>query len=350
MMSAQSDSNTLRPPGAPLKRFLNFLWYGFLKASWVGLVSVIDEAIHKPQKFDYEALPKRTGQTVVLTGGNRGIGLDILRKLLQLNYHVILGVRSTQSCLQAIQTVRKSGITSGTTKCLTLDLKSLQSVQEFAQEVLTENDRIDMLINNAGILGVPYELTKDGFEVQFQVNYLSHFLLTQLLLPKMKETGATKESCCRIINVSSEAHYASGIGNFEDVVRPKVYTKFRAYGDSKVCQILFTKYLDAQLNSEKANVRVYAVHPGVIPTELYGSVKIFYGAMRAASRIYRSSDEGADVVMYAVLSPEIENKGGSYIHNSRITKSSALSENPSRQKSLWDLSQCLVEPIVQRNR
>ncbi|CAL8102500.1 unnamed protein product [Orchesella dallaii] len=336
-------SKEITPPGSLQERFASFIWYGVIISLWLGFISFIDEVFHKVKKFNYQALPKRTGETVVLTGGTRGIGYDVLRKLLQLDYNVIVGVRKIEVGLKAIDKIRKSGINSGRAQFLSLDLKSLKSVRKFAQTILKEQNRIDVLINNAGIMFEPYELTEDGYESHFQVNYLSHYLLTQLLLPKLKSTGEKKENCCRIVNVSSVAHTGSSITNVKELASPSMYSGFRAYYDSKLCQVLSTKYMDEKLKRDGANVKVYAVHPGVIPTGLYASIGIFGQIMHVSARFYRNSDDGAEIVMHAVISPEIENEGGCYIQNSEKRKPSRRSEDLTLQKSLWDLSQTCIE-------
>ncbi|ODM91825.1 Short-chain dehydrogenase TIC 32, chloroplastic [Orchesella cincta] len=340
-------NNEITPPGSLQERFVSFIWYGVIMAGWLGLISFLDEAFHTVKKFNYEAIPKRKGEVVVLTGGTRGIGFDILKNLLQMDYHVIMGVRKIEAGLAAVETIRKSGVKSGTTQCLPLDLKSLTSVRKFGETILKEKDRVDILLNNAGIMFEPYELTEDGFESHFQVNYLSHFLLTQILLPKLKSTGAKKSTCCRIVNVSSVAHTASAIRNVKELASPKwgfrnMYSGFRAYYDSKLCQVLSTKYLDARLKLEGTNVHVYAVHPGVIPTGLYSSIGIFGQIMHWLAKFYRNSDEGAEIVMYAAISPEIESEGGLYMQNSEKRAPNKIAEDHTIQKTLWELSETCV--------
>ncbi|ODM91828.1 hypothetical protein Ocin01_14856 [Orchesella cincta] len=151
-------------------------------------------------EIDHFRTEKRSNQVVVMTGGPRGIGFDIVKNCFR--------VRNIAASENGILEIRHLGISSGRVKFLNLDLKSLRSVRKFANEVLasTEGSRIDLLLNNAGIVSPSYEVTQDGYESIFQVNYLSHFLLTNLLLPRMRDTAVKKNESCHILNTSSDTN------------------------------------------------------------------------------------------------------------------------------------------------
>ena len=202
-----------------------------------------------------------TGKTVIITGGNTGIGKETAVDLAKRNARVILACRSVQKGEEAAVEVRKrSG--SDNVLFIQLDLASLASVRRFATRILEEEPRVDILINNAGVMACPYSKTEDGFEMQFGVNHLGHFLLTNLLLERIKESPSA-----RIVNVSGDFYkfYSTRI-NFDDLNFEQSYERFHAYAHSKLANILFTRTLAKRL--EGTSVIVCAVHPGVIATQL----------------------------------------------------------------------------------
>ena len=200
-----------------------------------------------------------TGKTVIITGANTGIGLETAVDMAQRGARVILACRSAERGSAALEVVKKRSKSEDVALVL-LDLTSLQSVRDFAAKILKEEPRIDILINNAGVYLVPYSKTKDGFELTFQVNHLSHFLLTNLLLDRLKEAPSA-----RIINVSSMGHQWGKI-NFDDILAEKSYNKYQAYYQSKLANVLFSRSLAQRLKG--TNVTAYSLHPGAVATEL----------------------------------------------------------------------------------
>ena len=203
---------------------------------------------------------KLDGKTVIITGANTGIGLETAVDLAKRNARVILACRSVERGETAAVEVRKrSG--NDDVVFVQLDLASLDSVRKFAAKILEEEPRIDILINNAGVMALPErKLTQDGFEMQFGTNHLGHFLLTNLLLNRIKEAPLA-----RIINVSSSAHKMGNI-DFDNLNSEKSYSSVYAYGTSKLANILFTRSLTKRL--EGTSVTANALHPGVIWTEI----------------------------------------------------------------------------------
>jgi len=185
-------------------------------------------------------LPQKDGQTLVITGGGRGIGYEAVKKFLSMGYHVILGVRSPNDTLKKF--------TEGSIEAFELDLSSLDSVRNFTQRVLDKNIPIHVLLNNAGIMFGPRKESKDGFELQLATNHLGHFLLTHLLLPKLRETG-TSDICAKIINVSSCAHQIGWWINWNDFHSREFYSPQGAYGISKAAQIMSTIHLNKELDA-----------------------------------------------------------------------------------------------------
>ena len=210
---------------------------------------------------------KLGGKTVVITGANTGIGLETAVDLAKRNARVILACRSVERGERAAVDVKKrSG--NDNVVFVQLDLASLDSVRECAAKILEEEPRIDILINNAGVMGTPERtLTQDGFEMHFGVNHLGHFLFTNLLLDRIKEVPSA-----RIVNVSSAAHVGGKI-NFDNLNSERSYSHWSAYGTSKLANILFTRSLAKRL--EGTGVTTNALHPGLISTELGRNFNIF---------------------------------------------------------------------------
>ena len=209
------------------------------------------------------------GKTVIITGANTGIGLETAVDMAKRNARVILACRSVERGEKAAVEVRKR---SGNDNAVfvQLDLASLDSVRKFAAKILEEEPRIDILINNAGVspVGLPGRtLTKDGFEIAFGVNHLGHFLLTNLLLDRIKEAPSA-----RIVNLTSLAYKAGKI-DLDNLNLEHSYSWFRAYSSSKLANIIFTRSLAKRL--EGTGVTTNAVHPGTVRTEMGRNINIF---------------------------------------------------------------------------
>ncbi|KAF4530086.1 hypothetical protein B566_EDAN001342 [Ephemera danica] len=232
----------------------------------VGVQANVDDMMKK-RRNRFTLPDPMPGRVAVVTGGARGIGVEVVKNLLICEFHVVLGCRRVSAGEKAVEDLRAAGVVTGTTKVLELDVGSLASVRTFAKQVLDACPRIHVLYNNAGIMHVPFELTVDGHESQFAVNYLGHFLLTHLLLPRL-EASVENNIASRVVNVSSYAHYGGNM-EFEDFQFKQNYISEAAYARSKLAQVMFTKTLQQRLSSRGANVQVFAVHPGVVDTELF---------------------------------------------------------------------------------
>jgi len=192
----------------------------------------------------------------------------------------------------------------------------------------------------------PYELTEDGYETPFQVNYLSHFLLTNLLLPKIKETSQRKDKqfACRVVNVASNAHVLGYLDDLEQLGNCKVYTSGKSYSDSKLCQVIHARYLDKLLQIEDVKVNAYSLHPGVIPSDLWDHVPWPVGAtVNTCKWLFRTTEDGADTVMYTSLSPTLEGVGGVYINSCEVIPPNKQVEDVTIQKNLWERSLQLTD-------
>lgn len=209
-------------------------------------------------------------KTVIITGGNTGIGKETALGLAVRGARIILACRDRSRGEAAVKDIKER---SGNNEVIfkQLDLASLKSVRQFSETILQEESNIDVLINNAGVMFPPYTLTEDGFELQFGVNHLGHFLLTHLLLDRIKDSAPS-----RILNISSHGHYMGSL-DFEDMMWSKHYQAQKAYFRSKVANVMFTRELAKRLG--ETNVTVYAIHPGSVNTELSRHIQKLFGGI-----------------------------------------------------------------------
>jgi NAD(P)-dependent dehydrogenase (short-subunit alcohol dehydrogenase family) len=238
-------------------------------------------------------LPDMTGRTVVVTGANSGIGAVTARELARAGAHVVLAVRDLARGEGAAATM------PGSTELRRLDLADLASVRAFADGW----DRpLDVLVNNAGVMAVPERRTKDGFELQLGTNHLGHFALTNLLLAHVTD---------RVVIVSSATHRGAKI-DFDDLNSERGYSRFQAYGQSKLANLLFLLELQRRLDAAGSPVSAHAAHPGWASTNLQSHTgnRIANGLMGVGNRLLAQSDEmGALPTLYAATQ---DLPGGSY--------------------------------------
>ena len=276
------------------------------------------------------------GKTVVITGGNTGIGKETAMDLATRGAKVIIGCRNLEKGQAAVQEIQTR---SGNEKVFVekLDLSSLASVRQFADGILKNEPRLDILINNAGVMGCPYQMTEDGLEMQFGVNHIGHFLLTLLLLDLMKQSGPS-----RIINVSSLAHrFGTGVINFDDINAEKDYDPFAAYQQSKLANILFTRELSVHL--EDTNVTVNALHPGLVNTDIQRH-SFISGLVFFPLRWYffKTAEQGAQTTIHCAVSEEMEGVSGKYLADCAFRDPSIGAQDDEAARKLWDISMELV--------
>ncbi|KAI9555092.1 hypothetical protein GHT06_017607 [Daphnia sinensis] len=277
----------------------------------------------------------RQGEYAVITGGNRGIGFYTIHGLLTSGMKVIAGCRDGRSKQQLFDKLAEAGFPTDSVEWINLDLSSLDSVRNFAKTVLDKNVPISLLVNNAAIVFAPYALTKDGFEQLFAVNYLAHFLLTHLLLPRLIEAGEKNQKPSRIVNVSSDASFL-GYLKLDDLQAKSFYNSCCAYSQSKLAQVLFTEMLDTQLIQNNHPVNIYALHPGVIRSNWYNNSWHLRIYILLVGFFFKTESEGAQRVLYTSLSPELENSSGVYLSDCKIIKSPSTLVCPTTSVKLWD--------------
>lgn len=283
--------------------------------------------------------------TAIVTGGASGIGLETARVLTLRKGHVIIAVRNMEAAKEAKQLILKDN-PSARVDALKLDLSSIESVREFANHFLSLNLPLNILINNAGIMFCPYQLSKDGIELQFATNHLGHFLLTNLLLDKMKQTARDTGIEGRIVNLSSIAHlhtYEGGI-RFDKINDEASYSDKRAYGQSKLANVLHANELACRLKEEGANITVNSLHPGLIMTNL---MRHSYTLMRFLNLLtgllfWKNIPQGAATTCYVALHPSMKGVTGKYFVDSNELEPCALAKDENMAKRLWDFSEKLI--------
>lgn len=311
-----------------LEKFVCQISYGSL-----AIKEIIGDWINA--KYNKNDCSPQPGRVAIVTGGSRGIGVEVVKMLLELDMEVIIACRTPAAGEKTIVQIRESGVSSGKAKVYKLDNASLISVKQFAAEIRKDYKQIHVLINNAGVMFCPYEETVDGFEQQWAVNYLSHFLLTALLLPLLKAGGLPQQSS-RIVNVTSCAHLLGKI-NFSDINSRNRFITLHAYAQSKLAQEIFTKRLQDLLEERQYYVQTYSVHPGVVYTELF--VNSFIWKVRTLfGRFIKTPREGAISIVYAAVNKAVENCGGIYINNCRSSPAHPDASNLLIQKQLIEMS------------
>jgi NAD(P)-dependent dehydrogenase (short-subunit alcohol dehydrogenase family) len=294
-------------------------------------------------------LPDLSGRTLIVTGGNSGIGYEAAKELARKGGHVVLACRDLGKASAAIDTMRREQ-PDASLEAMELDLANLGSVRKFSEAFLARYDRLHLLCNNAGVMALPYRKTADGFEMQFGTNHLGHFALTGLLLDRLLATPGA-----RIVNVSSDAHRFGRI-QLDDLQWERGYRKWRAYGQSKLANLLFTYELQRRLEVKGAGPISVACHPGWAATNLQAAGPRMAGSswMEAASQlgnrlVAQSAAMGALPTLYAAAAPDV--RGGEYIgpdgfravrgHPAKL-RSSKRSYDSETAALLWEASEALT--------
>jgi NAD(P)-dependent dehydrogenase (short-subunit alcohol dehydrogenase family) len=275
------------------------------------------------------------GKTVVVTGANQGIGKATALALAREGARVLVVARNPDKGRAAVEEVRAlSG--SKQVELVVADLSSQAEVRRAAADIRSRVDRLDVLVNNAGVFVPERHTTVDGLEETFAVNHVAYWLLTHELLDVLRASAPS-----RVVVVSSEAHRGASM-RWDDLGQEGTrYRGFRAYGQSKLANLLFTYELARRL--EGTGVTANALHPGVIGS---GFAQTYGGAMALLVKIAKpfllTPEEGARTSVYLASSPEVEGVTGKYFARCKPVKSNALSYDEAAQRKLWALSEQLV--------
>jgi NAD(P)-dependent dehydrogenase (short-subunit alcohol dehydrogenase family) len=286
-----------------------------------------------------EDIPDKSGKIVIVTGANSGIGYEATRSLAHRGATVVMACRSLEKGQIALEQIQGEN-PRGKIILRQVDLADLSTVKRFAGRFLEEFDRLDILINNAGVMATPYQKTVDGFERQFGTNHLGHFMLTGLLIDLLKSTSNS-----RVVTVSSYAHIF-GMINFNDLNSERFYQKWLAYGQSKLANVLFGYELQRRSVSNGRNPISIVVHPGYAATNLQHTSS-FFSLLNPI--LAQDQEMGALPILYAATSPRVH--GGEYIGPDgflgqhgypHLAQSSPRSRDKDTAQRLWEVSEELT--------
>ena len=285
------------------------------------------------------------GKTAVVTGATSGLGLETARALASKGAKVVILGRSADKLAAASSELQSLNL-AGEIETGTLDLCNLEQVRKSATDLVQRFPEINILVNNAGVMVCPLDRTVQGFEMQFGTNHMGHFLFTCLLMPSL-----LKGSPARIVNLASTGHRISDINLDDPNYESSEYEKWTAYGASKTANVLFSVGLDNRLKDK--GIRSYAVHPGVIETDLMRHMDHSDETMLEKSvQFYKTVPQGSATSVLAATHPELENTGAVYLEDCQIAeindakaspggvRSYAL--DPERADKLWTVSENLV--------
>lgn len=295
-----------------------------------------------------------SGKLVVITGGASGLGKETARAMAARGAHIVIPARDMAKGEAAAEEIRAA---TGNEKIevMELDLGSMDSIRAFADAFLARYDRIDLLINNAGVMACPYGETADGLEMQFGTNHIGHFLMTNLLMPTILKGGESGGG--RIVNLSSRGHHLDSV-HFDDLkFESREYDKWASYGQAKTANIMFSVGLEKRLGGK--GVHALAVHPGGIHTNLgrhltEDDIAFLRKRMEenaGESAAFKSVEAGAATTCYAATAPELAGKGGVYLEDCHIADVAdndplggvrSYAVDPDNAEKLWAISEEIV--------
>ena len=293
-----------------------------------------------------------TGKTAVVTGASSGLGLKTVAALASAGADVVAAVRDPEN-FRAGSDWLELGELTPRIHPVPLDLAHLASVRSAGQAIASRYPRLDILINNAGVMFTPHNTTADGFELQFGVNHLGHFQLTTLLLPQLRAAAAVSGDA-RVVTVTSEAHRNWGIDLDDISFDRRGYDTFLAYGQSKSANILMTVELQRRWGANGAEggagITALAVHPGTCATNLgrymerATAKKLFaMSSQTFAPENMKSVAQAAATTVWAATEPSLAGRGGAYLADCQIAEAAPAATDPATAQRLWLLSQEWVQ-------
>jgi NAD(P)-dependent dehydrogenase (short-subunit alcohol dehydrogenase family) len=269
-----------------------------------------------------------SGKVCCITGGTSGIGKETALELARLGAIIVLPVRNLELAEKVKQEIiEKTGNTN--IDIMPCDMVSFVSIMSFAKAFIAKYDRLHILVNNAGIMERSRKVSRDGIELVFAVNHLAPFLLTTLLLETIKASAPS-----RIVNVASEAHKGGNL-DFNDIEMKKQFNGWKAYSQSKLANILFTRKLSSMLIG--TGVTANSLHPGVVATNIFTMIPPF---LRPITKMFMLTPaQGAETTIYLASSPEVENITGEYFNKKKVALTSAKAQSADLADRLWKVSE-----------
>jgi len=259
----------------------------------------------------------------LITGSTDGIGEKTALEMVKQGYHVIVHGRNLEKAENTIKRIREKS-NKGSLTPVYADLNSFEQIENMVDDLHNHFDKLDILINNAGVFKPQREVNQENLEVTFAVNYVAPFFLTNLVIDLLRKPKSAK-----IVNVVSQVH--SNHLDFQNLQHERGYSGTKAYALSKTCLIMFTYVLADKL--QDADITVNCLHPGVINTKLLQSAMESFGA---------SPSEGADAILYVATSSDVENMTGKYFKNNKPQRSKDITYNKGTQQKLWEKTEQLI--------
>jgi len=276
-----------------------------------------------------------TGRTCVITGATSGIGLAAAGALAAKGARLALIARSPERAEDARRAIRTRA-PDAEVEIHLADLASLAAIRRVAPEILARHPRIDVLLNNAGVFQLRRRTTAEGFEAMFGVNHLAHFLLTGLLLDRLRASPGT-----RIVSVTSAAHRFGGPLDFDDLQSERRYRPMSVYGRSKLCNILWTRELARRLAS--SGVSVNCCHPGAVATRLGQTDALWTRTLgRLLGLLFLTPEQGARTPVFLASAPELAGRSGGYFVREREQSPAPFAQDDGAARRLWEVSEALV--------
>lgn len=286
------------------------------------------------------------GKTILITGGSSGLGKESARALASHGAKVIITARNLEKAATVVEKIQQEN--GATVDIEELELSAFSSIRAFAKRILERAESIDVLILNAGVMACPYSKTEDGFEMQFGTNHLGHFLLTNLILPKLSEGG-------RIISLSSAGHQFSPVIFGDIQFENRNYDRWLAYGQAKTANALFALGLNKRFDAQ--GIEAFSVHPGAIQTDLQRHLTeedfaMFQSRVESGTMPLKTIPSGAATQVLAATAPELAGKGGAYLADCQICEVNNESNSwnvvrsyavdPVAAERLWQISETMI--------
>ncbi|WVZ78360.1 hypothetical protein U9M48_026086 [Paspalum notatum var. saurae] len=285
-----------------------------------------------------------SGLVAIVTGASSGIGAETCRVLVLRGVHVIMGVRNPSAAERVREEILEQ-VPTAKIHIIQLDLSSMSSVRRFVHDFCALDLPLNILINNAGIAFVPFKLSEDGIELHFATNHLGHFLLTDLLLEKIKVTAKESGIEGRVVIVASDSYkhpYREGI-RFDKINDKSGYNSILAYGQSKLANILHSNELSSRLKEQDAKVVVNALHPGAVVTNIVRHWGFLNGLLCTLGKfILKGVEQGAATVCYLALHPQVAGVTGNYFVDCNAVELKSHAIDTGLAKRLWDFSVSLL--------
>ena len=296
-----------------------------------------------------------SGKLVVITGGASGLGQETARAMAAKGAQIVIPVRDMAKGEAALAAIGES-VPNADIELMQCDLGEMASIRAFAVAFLAKHDRIDLLINNAGVMACPYGETADGLEMQFGTNHIGHFLLTNLLMTALLK-GAESSGQVRIVNLSSRGHHFDKVHLDDPNFKQRQYDKWASYGQAKTANILFSVGLEKRLADK--GVHALAVHPGGIQTNLgrhltEEDIATLLKRMEDNSEgnfAFKTVEAGAATTCYAATAPELDGRGGVYLEDCHVAEVDdedpsggvrTYAVDPGNAEKLWAMSEDIV--------